>query len=132
MLAGPKSLIENMFHARRMFGSGLPESWPYTAVALHYLDGFLERFKKAVKVSEEFIKRLEKDPNVRVERIPNGTNVFKLRVEKVDAKLYRENLKSKGILVRAPEESSFTLFVNESLNLISASELANIFIQTLK
>jgi threonine aldolase len=131
ILAGPKSIIEDMFHARRMFGSGLPEAWPYTAVALYYLDGFMERFKKAVKVSEEFIKRLEKDRNIRVERISNGTNVFKIRTEKVDAKLYRDKLKSRGILVRTPDEGSFTLFVNETLNLISASELANIFIQSL-
>src|SRR5439155_18675534 len=134
ILAGPRSIIENMFHTRRMFGSGLPESWAFAAVALHYMNGFIERFKKAIKTSEDLIKRMEKHPGIRIERIPFGTHVFKLDVEGVDGRLYRDKLKSRGVLVRAPEEGtgSFALYVNETLNLITASELANIFFQSLR
>jgi len=44
VLAGPKHLIDNLYHQRRMFGGSLRQAWPYAAVALHYLDGFSERF----------------------------------------------------------------------------------------
>ena len=40
ILAGPRRLLENLFHDRRMFGGGLPQVWPEAAVALHYVDGF--------------------------------------------------------------------------------------------
>src|SRR5688572_27726308 len=31
ILAGPKSLLENLFHSRRMFGNGLAHVWPFAA-----------------------------------------------------------------------------------------------------
>src|SRR6185503_15815569 len=52
VLAGPKSLLENLFHTRRMFGGGLSHVWPFAAVALHYFDGFSERYSQAVATSE--------------------------------------------------------------------------------
>src|SRR5215471_10591890 len=45
ILAGPKALLADLYHTRRMFGGGLPHVWPYTAVALHYVDGFEQRFQ---------------------------------------------------------------------------------------
>lgn len=133
ILAGPKSVIENMFHTRRMFGGGLPAAWPYAAVATNYLDGFIERFKAAVKVSEDLIEKLKAHPSFRIERTPAGTNVFQLRVQAGDAEAYWKNLESKGVLVSPPAKGSnvFVLHVNESLNRVSASELAERFIQSL-
>jgi len=133
ILAGPKSVIENMFHTRRMFGGGLPAAWPYAAVAMNYLDGFVERFKVAVKVSEDLIEKLKAHPSFRIERTPAGTNVFQLRVQAGDAEAYWKNLESKGVLVSPPAKGSnvFVLHVNESLNRVSASELAGRFIQSL-
>ncbi len=40
ILAGPRSVIDGMYHTRRMFGGGLNTVWPFALVALHYLDGF--------------------------------------------------------------------------------------------
>jgi threonine aldolase len=39
ILAGPKNLLENLFHARRMFGNGLCQLGPFAAVGLHFFDG---------------------------------------------------------------------------------------------
>jgi threonine aldolase len=133
ILAGPKGVIENMFHTRRMFGSGLPAAWTFAAVALNYMDGFTERFKEAIKVSEDLIRRLKGHPNFLVERIPAGTNVFRLQVKGVDANAYVKNLKDKNVLVSPPAEGSnvLALHVNETLNRMSASELAGRLIQSL-
>ena len=40
ILAGPRELIDGMYHGRRMFGGGLNHVWPFALVALHYLGGF--------------------------------------------------------------------------------------------
>ena len=47
ILAGPRALLDGLYHERRMFGGSLPHAWPYAAVALHFLDGFAERFAEA-------------------------------------------------------------------------------------
>lgn len=133
ILAGPKSIMENMFHTRRMFGSGLPAAWTYAAVATNYLDGFTDRFKEAIKTSEDLMERLKGHPNFRIERIPAGTNVFRLRVQGAEADAYVKTLKVKGVLVSPPMNDSnvLVLHVNETLNRVSAAELAERFIQSL-
>src|ERR1039457_454369 len=40
VLAGPKALLADLYHPRRMFGGGLQQVWPFAAVALRYLDGY--------------------------------------------------------------------------------------------
>src|SRR5262249_26709712 len=52
-------------HARKLFGGGLYQGWPYAAVALHYLDGFPERFRKAVATATAPFARLGKPPRFR-------------------------------------------------------------------
>src|SRR5260370_20587301 len=39
ILAGPKSLLENLFHSRRTFGNGLIHVWPLPAGQLHFFEG---------------------------------------------------------------------------------------------
>ena len=43
ILAGPRRVLEGMFHTRRMFGGNLAVGWPAALVARHYMDGFVER-----------------------------------------------------------------------------------------
>src|SRR5437868_3529105 len=78
VLAGPKALLENLFHTRRMFGGGLHRSWPFAAVALHYFDGFAERYGQAVAASQKVITALHSDSRFKVERVAGGTNIFLL------------------------------------------------------
>jgi threonine aldolase len=70
VLAGPRALLEGLYHQRRMFGGGLPHVWPYAAVALHFLDGFSERFAKAVAASKVLLDALRDHPRVIVIRPP--------------------------------------------------------------
>jgi len=133
ILAGPKSLIAPLYHTRRMFGGGLHQAWPYAAVANYYTDGFTERFAKAVAVSEELIKKLSANSRFEIHRITSGTNIFRLTVKGMEAKLFAENLKTNRIIARAggPTPNDLILQVNESLLRSSAAELENIFIKSL-
>jgi len=133
VLAGPKKTIEQVAHARKLFGSGLLQAWPYTAVALHYADGFLERFRKAVANAQALFDALQQDGRIRVEPFPQGTNIYRLHLPKVNTEQYAQSLRKSGVLVRPPRKGSqeLSLFINESLNRRSAPELAKAFLTAL-
>src|ERR1700756_3628942 len=58
VLAGPRQLLDNLYHQRRMLGGSLRQAWPYAAVALHFLDGFDARFRRAIKTAERLFRAL--------------------------------------------------------------------------
>jgi threonine aldolase len=124
VLAGPKALLTDLYHTRRMFGGGLPRSWPFAAMALHYLEGYEQRFRNAVETAERVIAALSADGNFEVQRIPNGTNIFLLRAASVNAPVYQLRLETAGITARAPTGVDwFTLQVNETWARLPAQEI---------
>ena len=114
ILAGPKSLLENLFHPRRMFGNGLSQVWPFAAVALHFFEGFPERYAKAVATSESVIMGLQSDSRFEVTRVPNGTNIFFLRVNGGNAQAFQRRAFDAGFVLSAPSNDRFTVLVNET------------------
>lgn len=102
-------------------------------MANYYLDGFAERFVKAVAVSEDLIKKLSTNSRFEIHRIASGTNIFRLTVKGMEAKTFVENLKSKNVIARAggPTPNDLMLQVNESLLHSSAAELESIFVKSL-
>ena len=90
IVAGPKRVLEGMFHVRRMFGGNLAVGWPAALVARHYMDGFLDRLKSAVRVSEEFYTAIARHPKVSVSRIPNGTNLTRVTLKGADVAAVQE------------------------------------------
>jgi threonine aldolase len=127
VLAGPKALLAGLYHTRRMFGGGLPQVWPFAAVALHYLDGFEARFRAARDAAERVIAALGKDSNFGLERIPNGTNIFRLRVFGVNAPVYQHRLDNAGISAGNPTGDWFHIQVNETWTRRPAMEIAESF-----
>jgi threonine aldolase len=116
ILAGPKELLDDLYHPRRMFGGGLPYAWPLAAVALHSLDGFQERFGAGVAVGQALKPALNGISGLRVEEIQNGSNVFKLHVESGDPSTLRSGLRKKGLVLPGPNPNfrGFALGVNET------------------
>lgn len=123
ILAGPKALLADLHHPRRMFGGGLHQAWPFAAVALHYLDGFEARFRKSVEISERVISTLVSE-GFEIERVPNGTNIFRLRPSGVNSPVYRDRLEGAGISARPPGGQWMTLQVNETWGRVSSPEIA--------
>jgi threonine aldolase len=124
ILAGPRDVIDGMYHGRRMFGGGLNTVWPFALVARHYLDGFGQRYGSAVKISEDWIRSLAKQDALTVERIASGTNLFRLRV-RGDAAAFQKRLAARGVLLSAPQGDTFLVGVNETLNRTTAAELTD-------
>jgi threonine aldolase len=131
ILAGPANLLDGMYHDRRMFGGGLNMSWPFALVALHYLRGFSERYRTAVQTSEGFIRALSGHDRFSVERIPSGTNLFRLRVKGVEAAAFRQRLSAQGVMLSAPNQETFLVGVNETLNRIKSADLVDAFVHAL-
>jgi len=127
VLAGPKNLLENLFHTRRMFGGGLSHVWPFAAVALHYLDGFPERYSQAVAASEQVIAALQSDNRFEISRVQNGTNIFFLRATGTTAEAYQQRLGEAGITLAKPTEGRFTVSINETWNRAASQEIVHRF-----
>jgi threonine aldolase len=129
ILAGPTALLDGMFNVRRMFGGALWNAWPFALLARHYAEGFVDRLKAAVGVSEDFIRSVGSS-HAQIERIPKGTNIFWLNEAEGRAESARERLRAQGVLLPAAAKRSdgaaFTLQVNETWNRTNGVRLADL------
>lgn len=132
ILAGPRDLLDGMYHTRRMFGGGLSHAWPFAAVALHYLAGFSERFTRAIRSSDELIRVLSEHDGFKIERIPSGTNLFYLQAPKIDAAVFQKRLSAGGVILPPPlTDGRFLIGVNETWNRATPATIADSFRRTL-
>ena len=131
ILAGPKRILDGMFHVRRMFGGNLAEGWSAAVVARHFMAGFETRLKSAVQSSETFYAAMAQHPRVGIERIPNGTNLTRVTFKGVSPADVARKLADRGIALSAPPNSSTVTFgVNETWNRMPAADLIRAFEQS--
>jgi threonine aldolase len=122
ILAGPKTLIGQLYQTRRMFGGGLRQSWPFAAVALHYSDKFEASLRSAKVVSDVVLAALGQDSNYAITPTPNGTNVFRFQVYGVNPPVYRERLELAGVTA-GPPARLFSMTVNPTWTRVSPAEI---------
>jgi threonine aldolase len=128
ILAGPKSVLDGMFHVRRMFGGNLAAGWNAAVVCRHYMDGFEDRLKSAVKTSETFYAAIAKHPKIGIERIPNGTNLTRVTFKGVSPAEVGKRLAERGIAMSGPAKpGTITFGVNETWNRLSAADMIAAF-----
>jgi threonine aldolase len=129
VLAGPATVIDGLFHVRRMFGGALWNAWPFAAVARHYAEGFLERYGRAVRVSEDFARALRAPFSA--ERIPGGSHLFYVKAAGIDFGRLQERLAADRIHAPGPivqdNQPALLLGVNESWNRTTGVALAEAF-----
>jgi len=133
ILAGSKEFCEELYHTRRMFGGSQPSAWPFAAVALQYVDSFLEDYKNSVKKAEELFKMLEDSGAFRLEKIEGGTNVMKLYVLKGDPNTIRKNLVKNRVILYEPTSDfkGFYIKVNPSIFRIEINQLKGWFMDAI-
>jgi threonine aldolase len=132
ILAGPKQILDSMFHARRMFGGNLATGWPAAVVARHYMDGYLDRLKAGVRVSEEFYRAIAGHRKIKVAPVPNGTNLRRVTLSGTDVPALARRLRDRQIrLPGGSPDGTVTLGVNETWTRTTAAELAGSFLSAL-
>ena len=131
ILAGPRAMLDDMYHVRRMFGGGLNHVWPFAAVALHYLNGFGERYSRAVRLSQDLMAGLRRHGGFTIEPVAMGTNLFRLKVQTKDAAAFRKRLAADGVLLSGPQGDTFLIGINETLNRTTAADLTEMFTRAL-
>jgi threonine aldolase len=131
ILAGPRDVLGDMVDVRRMFGGGLAAAWPFAAIALHYLPGFVDRFSQAVKTSEELIRNLQQHEGFSIERVPLGTNLFRVKLASADPAAFERRMVARRILLNPPQRDTFLVAVNESINRTTTAALSEAFVRSL-
>lgn len=130
ILAGDAGFIKGLYHQRRMFGGALPHAWPEAAVALRYVDGYLEDYAKSWQVADRLMALLQDDSRFSFEKLPHGTSRFFMTVTGVGADVLRERLAKQGVVLSHgnPDSGRFALQVNPTLLRVSAEALVGTFI----
>jgi threonine aldolase len=132
VLAGPRRLLDGLYHQRRMFGGGLRQAWPYAAVALHYLDGFAERFAGAAAAADALFAALGEHPRARVVRPASSTNVSRLQVcgaaASLPERLLRHGIAIRPALLASATGAVFELVTNETILRRPVEQILNAFI----
>jgi len=129
ILAGRKAEMDKAAALRHPFGSSLWQGWEAAAVALHFLNGFSDRYQRAVGAGNRLINLLESDGRFKIERVPQGSNLFGFKLAsdgELDA--FRANLAKANILLGAPKNAKQTVIaINESINRRDPEEIAREF-----
>jgi len=83
--------------------------------------------------AEKFFELIGTKDTFRIEKLSNGTNIFKLHVEGVDLQKFRQKLRQKNIHIppQEEEEGGFFMKTNVTLNRISPVELAKACVDAL-
>jgi threonine aldolase len=132
ILAGPKRVLDGMFHVRRMFGGNLATGWPAAVVARHYMDGYLDRLRAAVRISDEFYRAIGGHPKVKVVPVPNGTNLRRVVFSGTDLAALARRLNERQIrMPGGAPDGTVTLGVNETWTRTTGAELARSFMTAL-
>jgi threonine aldolase len=116
-----------MFNERRMFGGGLPFAWPFAAIALHFVDGFIDEYKAAWAKAESIFTILANSAKFQLERFDDGTHVVRLNIESADLKKFQQTLQRRNVDIRNPDKEGVWLRVNPSLNRKTTEEMVGLF-----
>ena len=84
ILAGDASVIEGLFHERRLFGGAMPYAWPQMALVADHVDAYQDEYARAWRVTEAMMALLAGDGRLAFTRVPHGTSRFFMSVKGAD------------------------------------------------
>lgn len=84
ILAGDASVIEGLFHERRLFGGAMPYAWPQMALVADHVDAYQDEYARAWRVTEAMMALLAGDGRFAFTRVPHGTSRFFMTVKGAD------------------------------------------------
>jgi len=128
ILAGPAGMLNRIATLRHQLGGMIYHGWEPAAIALHYYEGFVERYQSAVRNGETLFRLLEAQGRFRVERVSHGSNIASIRLSSGTAGALQQKLAQAGIMIRGTGDSAqITIQVNETLARQPPEEVAREF-----
>lgn len=125
VLAGPADLLDGLYHDRRRYGGGLSQIWQIALIADHFLDGMARRWTAAKAMSDPAYAKLEASGRFTIERIPDGSNIVKLRLAGGgDLKAFRAKAEAAGLKMPEIAADMLPIRVNETWLASSGEEIA--------
>jgi len=122
ILAGSQEVLRGMHHTRRMFGSGVSSAGYAAALAYAGIDGFEDRFAAAMQKAHALIDLINGRPGIRIERPPQGSNVFPIRFsEDVDQTRFVQRLRDRSIFLFPDELLPDRYFLTINMTLLRQS-----------
>ena len=104
ILAGTAEFTDGLYHDRRMFGGGLASANFAAALALQGIDGFEERFNRAMTRAKVLFDKINALEGINVERFEHGSNMFPLKLESdVDSTRFVKTLEEHSVSVSPPD-----------------------------
>ena len=104
ILAGTAEFTDGLYHDRRMFGDGLASANFAAALALQDIDGFEERFNRAMTRAKVLFDKINALEGINVERFEHGSNMFPLKLESdVDSTRFVKTLEEHSVSVSPPD-----------------------------
>jgi len=134
ILAGSKEFTKDLYHTRRMFGGGMPQVWPFAAVALNYLDSFIGDYQKSLRQADKFFESLSQNKNIEINKLTAGTNVMEMKLPGINQKAFTEQLAARNIIMPEGDQKSGLIYfkINPSILRQSVDRLSTAFIESLK
>jgi threonine aldolase len=118
VLCGSKEIISPMEHLVKVHGGAMYQNWTNASMALHHLQGIDDRLSSTREKWANMMKTLNGIQGIQIEPIPNGSNIFHLRLKPgYDGKKLETMLHDYAIKIAVPDEQDGTihLHVNEML-----------------
>ena len=105
ILAGTAEFTDGLYHERRMFGGGLASANFAAALALQGIDGFEERFNRAMTQATALFDKINALEGISVVRFAHGSNIFPLKLaSEVDSKCFVKTLEAHSVSVSPPDD----------------------------
>lgn len=130
VLCGSKETIAPMEHLVKVHGGAMYQNWTNAAIALHQLDGIEDRLRSTREKWDSLMKTLNGIRGIRIDPVPNGCNIFHLRMSPgYDGKKLETSLHDYAIKIALPDEQDGTihLHINETLLQRDADSIAAAF-----
>ena len=130
ILCGSKTVMDPMEHLVKVHGGSMYQNWTNAAIALHNLEGIEERLQNTRQRAERLFRTLNQVTGIQISPLPQGSNVFYLRLNKgYDLKTFAKVLAEQyAVRIPGPEEDGASrLRVNESLLLREENSMAAAF-----
>ncbi len=135
VLCGDNAVMGKMEHLIKIHGGSMFGNWANAAMALHRLEAIEDRLQKAIKRSQEIFASMNQLPEIKVESLPGGTNIYILKLSTgVDGKKMADLLsKDHDIWINPPnDQNEIRLTVNETLLYKETKAIVDAFREAVK